>query len=71
MTALRHRLQDYLALRRALGYRLAREGRLLPTFVTFLETQRSPHVTTALALAWATQPVDATPSTIAVYLSYM
>ena len=62
MTALRHRLQDYLALRRALGYRLAREGRLLPTFVTFLETQRSPHVTTALALAWATQPVDATPS---------
>jgi len=61
MTALRHRLKAYLALRRALGYRLAREGMLLPTFITFLEEHRSPHITTALALAWAMQPVNATP----------
>src|SRR6185436_4996468 len=61
MTALRHLVQDYLVLRRALGYRLAREGMLLPKFVTFLEERRSPHITTALALAWASQPVEATP----------
>ena len=69
MTALRRHLQDYLTLRRALGYRLAREGMLLPAFITFLEAHRSPHITTAAALAWATQPVDATPSWIAKRLT--
>jgi len=59
MTALGRHLQDYLTLRRALGYRLVREGMLLPTFALFLEEHRSPHITTALALAWATQPVEA------------
>jgi integrase/recombinase XerD len=69
MTALRHHLQDYLTLRRALGYQLEREGRLLPTFVTFLDAQQSPHITTALALAWATQPSEATPYWIAKRLT--
>lgn len=54
-------VQEYLALRRALGYRLEREGMLLPQFAAFLEAQRSPYVTTALALEWATQPANATP----------
>lgn len=61
MTPVSELVQEYLRLRRALGYRLEREGRLLPKFAAFLDARRSPYITTALALAWATQPVDATP----------
>lgn len=61
MTPFSELVQEYLRLRRALGYRLEREGMLLPKFAAFLDARRSPHITTALALAWATQPVDATP----------
>jgi len=39
VTALRDLVGEYLALRRALGYTLHREGWLLPRFVTFLESR--------------------------------
>jgi integrase len=79
MTRLRDRVREYLALRRALGYRLEREGVLLPQFADFVEAQQSPYITTALALTWATQPVNASAywsarrlglvRTLAVYVS--
>lgn len=56
MTELRAWLPQYLQVRRALGYKLERAGRLLPDFVTFVHGARAPFITTALALAWATQP---------------
>jgi integrase len=59
MSALAHSVEDYLELRRALGYKLDAHGRLLPQFVEFLDQQNSSVITTALALAWATQPVGA------------
>lgn len=68
-TSLRPLVDDYLALRRALGYQLMREGMLLPKFIVFLEQHKSPHITTALALAWATQPAEAAPSWIAKRLT--
>jgi len=57
MSALRQACADYLALRRALGFKLARHGRLLPDLVAHLERAGSATVTTGLALEWATQPV--------------
>lgn len=60
MTRLRDLVTEYLALRRALGYTLAREGWLLPELAAFVE-QHSPYITTALALEWATQGGKASP----------
>ena len=59
MSALRQAVDDYLAVRRALGYKLTIHGRVLPQFVEFLEARGAAQITTSLALAWATQPVDA------------
>src|SRR5439155_687587 len=53
---------DYLAVRRALGYKLADHGRLLTDFATFLEDHDAGTITTELALAWATRPGNALPS---------
>lgn len=61
MNGLREVVQEYLLVRRALGYKLEREGMLLPKFAGFVEAQGSPHLTTELAVQWATQPVDASP----------
>jgi integrase len=57
--ALRQTLSDYLVLRRALGFKLAATGRLLVQFVDYLEQQGVDTVTTERALAWATQPAQA------------
>ena len=59
MTPLRQALRDYLKIRRQLGYRLAEDGRLLETFVDFLEQAGSATITTELALAWAKLPAGA------------
>ena len=62
-------LQDYLALRRSLGFKLEREGSLLPNFVAFLDKSGSPVITSALSFAWATQPSAATAHWWATRLS--
>lgn len=59
MSALRQALADYLAMRRALGYTLARSEKLLDQFLTYLEAQGEEHLTTKTALAWATLPAGA------------
>lgn len=46
-------LEEYLALRRALGYRLQRAGRLLADFVASLEEAGAEHVTIEAAVRWA------------------
>jgi integrase len=62
MSALRTALKEYLALRRALGFRLRYAGTALPQFVRFAEQQGAAFITTALALQWAQQPVAAQPA---------
>ncbi len=47
--------QDYLGLRRSLGYKLTGEGRLLFDLVRFLDDAGASTITTALAVAWATK----------------
>jgi integrase len=56
MTGLCQALADYLAVRRSLGYKLARPEKLLGQFITYLEDAGAATVTTELALAWATLP---------------
>jgi len=62
MTAIREAIGDYLAVRRALGYKLEDHGWLLADFACFLEAAGAATVTTRLALEWATLPQDALPS---------
>jgi integrase len=56
MSPLRQALADYLLIRRALGYKLERAGKLLPQFLDYLERIGADTVTTERALAWATLP---------------
>ncbi len=55
MSGLNQAVEDYLTTRRALGFKLERQGRLLPHLVGYLERAGAATVTTELALAWATQ----------------
>ena len=61
MSALRHAVDDYLAIRRSLGYQLYSHELLLNDFVDFAERHRVDRVTTELALRWARLPQDAKP----------
>lgn len=62
MTPLRHALADYLAMRRALGYQLARAEKLLGQFLTYVEDRGDTSLRTDTALAWATEPTGTNPS---------
>jgi len=68
MSTLSSAVQDYLSLRRGLGFKLFQEGILLPDFVSFLERQGASHITTELALQWALQTAGAPSSQGAVRL---
>jgi integrase len=57
--ALRKALSDYLTLRRALGFKLVATGRLLEQYVGYLEQCGVDTVTIEHALAWSTQPAQA------------
>ncbi len=56
MTSLEDRLAGYLAVRRALGYRLARPEKLLGQFIAWMNQRDETTITTASALEWATLP---------------
>jgi len=55
MNTLREALQDYLALRRGLGFKMRDAGLLLPRFVAFMVERQALHITTRLALEWVQQ----------------
>ncbi len=56
MTGLRQAVADYLALRRALGYKLRDYPWLLSGLVSYLEDAGAATVTAELVLAWALAP---------------
>ena len=66
---LRDSLEDYLALRRALGFRLKTAGRLLDQFVSWLDDRGSDTITTEDALAWAVLPPGASRAWQSIRLS--
>ena len=61
--------REYLALRRALGFKLYHETCLLPDFVSFVAAQGSACITTDLAVRWAQQPAGASERWCASRLS--
>ena len=61
MTPLRQALDDYLAIRRQLGFKLENDGRLLAQFVAFVEQSGHSTISTELAVAWARQPAGVKP----------
>jgi len=62
MSALHTALDEYLAMRRALGHELRLAGHLLQQFLAFADQAGATYVTTDLALAWATQPAKVQPA---------
>jgi integrase/recombinase XerD len=62
MSALAAAVEDYLAVRRTLGFTLRDDHWLLADFVAQLEAAGLDTITTEAAVAWATQPADASPS---------
>ena len=61
MTTIRAAAEDYLAIRRSLGFKLGTQGRVLLDFVAYLERKGMSTVTTEAAVAWATTPSGASP----------
>ena len=61
MSTLRRHLDDYLVLRRRLGFKLERAGRLLGQFVDFCDTEGIEVVTVEVALSWAISPPGCSP----------
>ena len=55
MNELRKALEEYLSIRRKLGFKLQRAGKLLHDFVLFAEKEGASFITVELALRWATQ----------------
>ena len=58
-----HAVEDYLKTRRRLGFELRGAQGHLKSFVHFLQTEHVDHVSTELAMRWATQPTDVQPLT--------
>ena len=62
MKSLQNAIEDYIALRRSLGFKLDDMAADLTKFASFLEQKAAPYITTALALEWAMQSTDHLPS---------
>jgi hypothetical protein len=71
MKPLRNAVEDYIALRRSLGFKLRDTATCLTEFAAFLEEKQAPYITTALALEWAMQPVNHQPSDWARRLGFV
>jgi integrase/recombinase XerD len=69
MSVLGDRAEDYLRMRRALGYKLEVQGWLLGEFIAYLEQTGAATVTIDAAVAWATLPTAAQRSYWAQRLS--
>lgn len=62
--ALAGHVQDYLRLRRALGFKLRFEGQVLPQFVAYLDAIGSQSITVEVAVAWTRLSEGAQPVTL-------
>jgi integrase len=71
MNPLRESIQDYLALRRSLGFKLRDAGICLSKFAAFLEDRGASYITTQLAMEWAQQSQSVLPSTCAQRLGHV
>lgn len=58
-------VDDYLRLRRGLGFKLEFPGHVLPQLVDYLDAGGEQTLTTQLAIAWAGLPRDVKPISLA------
>src|ERR1700750_2990211 len=61
MSSLRETAEDYLRIRRALGFKLETAGRLLPQFIDYLQSVGETTISTEHAVRWAKLPSSANP----------
>lgn len=71
MTTLRQAVQEYVRMRRDLGFKLHEAGKGLLDFIRFMEQHRASYITQALSLAWAQQPSHAQPAHWAQRLGFV
>ena len=71
MTTLRQAVQEYVSMRRSLGFKMHKTSKGLLDFVTYMEQHRASYITQALALAWAQQPANVQPAHWAQRLSFV
>lgn len=71
MNTLRQAVQEYLSMRRDLGFKLREAGKCLLDFAAFMQQHRASTITQALALAWAQQPASVQPAYGAQRLSFV
>ncbi|NDZ17828.1 integrase [Variovorax sp. WS11] len=71
MNTLHQAIQEYLTMRRDLGFKLREAGKGLHHFAAFMRQRHAAYITSELALAWAQQPRDATPAHWAQRLSFV
>jgi integrase len=64
MSPLQNHVDDYLRLRRTLGYDLEETGRLLHRFAAELDGAGVTHITTRVAVRWALAPRVSVPSSV-------
>lgn len=62
MSTMRQAAEDYVALRRAMGFKLEKPGRLVLQFADHLDRLGARQLTIETTLAWARQPADADAS---------
>jgi integrase/recombinase XerD len=71
MNTMRDALQEYLTLRRSLGFKLQDAARVLARFVAFMEDRQALHITTKLALEWVQQAQTVLPAERARRLGFI
>ena len=71
MSALQESLEEYLAIRRSLGFKLTDLARHLHNFVDYAEDENASYITTELALRWAQLPTRVQPATRAARLAFV
>jgi len=63
MSAIRQAVEEYVAVRRSLGFELRLPAGALRRFAAFMEAEGAAFITAELALSWATLPARAQPAT--------
>jgi integrase/recombinase XerD len=71
MTTLRQAVQEYVRMRRDLGFKLRKAEKGLLDFARFMEQHRASYITQSLALTWAQQPSHVQPAHWAQRLSFV
>lgn len=71
MKSLRQAIEDYIGLRRSLGFKLVDMADGLRDFAAFLEQKGAPFITTDLAMEWAMLPAHHQPSDWAQRLGFV